>query len=203
MTREDFLSNPIVHFNEQTEDFPNEWIRTAWETNEDFREDIRYELRREIRKNGELTRVFPLVRIIAAALAPEQIVQLFTDLGGGGRDPREPEWRHQFEACVPHCVHLLPLIPPDVLRVRYAEYIATAIQHDMDWWLPQLLADYRVRGGDVLRLGRAKALTPTSKLGGFEIATPDAPGGFTLVRLARELGRKSIAEALLAAGVPE
>ena len=169
MTRDEFLADPLGHFRSDPSNLPGEWIRTAWETDDTFNGEIFYEMRDEIGKSGTLKGLLPLMRRITSALSPDQVVELFVDLGGGGHNPREPEWRHDFESCVPQYVHLLPPIPPDILRIRYAEYLALSIQYDRGEWVPELLADYQARGGDVTRLGKVAALTPTSELEEYEV----------------------------------
>jgi hypothetical protein len=203
LTREEFLVNPLELFYSRTNEIPPEWIRAAWETDDDFHRELHYLISRELRKNGELKGVRGLAVILAQSLTPEQVVELYISLGGKGTHPRLLEWREQFEEYFARDAHLLPTIPEEITLKLYPLYLAGAIKYDRSDWAKAKIRDLLRRGGDINRLYRLIGIEPTSEFGEYEVVPPTESGGISVLELARHWGRLRIIELLLEAGAQE
>jgi hypothetical protein len=200
MTRADFLSNPLGQFRSGTGSIPPEWIREAWVTNEDFRGELWYSISRELDKNGELNGIRGLALVLANSLTREDVVELFVGLGGAGSHYRLLEWRGQFEEVFARYADALPPITEDAMQRLYAIYIAQAIYYAKTATVEKFLEDLQRRGGDVNRLCRVTALEPALGRIVHELAELGSDQGFTMLQLARGLGREEIVQILLRAG---
>lgn len=200
MTRAEFFSTPLNAVRTWSKPIPPEWIQEAWDKDAFFREQLTYECQREISKNGDLKGISGLVKLLSESLSEKQAIDLFIELGGGGRNYREVEWRGQFETAFAQYAQRFPPMPDKLLHRSYAEYMAMIIGYNLPVNVQNVLADFRKQGGDVNRLWKVKSAEPNPETGEFEAVEPDAEGGLGVLQLARRLGRDEIAAVLVATG---
>src|SRR5438046_2816693 len=119
LTKEEFLTDPVLNLRGDIEHVPTDWISEAWKQ-DGFRVEAIEALARSVSKGGTFTLANSWLRLLSAALSsPDDVVALYEQIRNkSGRD--EMEWREAFERAFPEHKADLPNIDLD----RVVHYFA-------------------------------------------------------------------------------